>query len=287
MLLDGHIHITSLEGSLSAFRTQLTRAGMDGALLISLPPPPAGRKPDGVPADRRIAQVLEFTEGRPNMFPFLWIDPMDDEVFGQIDEAVRRGIAGFKVICHNHYPGDDRAMKVFRRVAAKGKPILFHSGILWDGQPSSRYNRPAEFEALLDVEGLRFSLAHIGWPWCDELIAVYGKFLNAYSRRPDLGVEMFVDVTPGTPEIYRHEVLTKLFGVGYDVEDNVVFGSDCSTAPYNERWTRDWIARDRAIYQEIGVPESAQEKIFCGNLLRFVGLSRKEVKRKTLTPADS
>jgi predicted TIM-barrel fold metal-dependent hydrolase len=287
MLLDGHIHITSLEGSLSAFRTQLTRAGMDGALLISLPPPPAGRKPDGVPADRRIAQVLEFTEGRPNMFPFLWIDPMDDEVFGQIDEAVRRGIAGFKVICHNHYPGDDRAMKVFRRVAAKGKPILFHSGILWDGQPSSRYNRPAEFEALLDVEELRFSLAHIGWPWCDELIAVYGKFLNAYSRRPDLGVEMFVDVTPGTPEIYRHEVLTKLFGVGYDVEDNVVFGSDCSTAPYNERWTRDWIARDRAIYQEIGVPESAQEKIFSGNLLRFVGLSRKEVKRKTLTPADS
>jgi hypothetical protein len=98
---------------------------------------------------------------------------------------------------------------------------------------------------------------------------------------------MFVDVTPGTPEIYRREVLTKLFGVGYDVEDNVVFGSDCSTAPYNERWTRDWIARDRAIYEKIGVPESAQEKIFCGNLLRFVGLSRKEVKRRVLTPADS
>ena len=287
MLLDGHVHITSDKGSPSAFGAQLTRAGMDGALLISLPPPLAGRKPDGVPADRRIAQVLEYTEGRPNMFPFLWIDPMDDEVFGQIDEAAERGIAGFKVICHGYYPGDDRAMRVFRHVAAKGKPILFHSGILWDGQPSSRYNRPAEFEALLDVPGLRFSLAHIGWPWCDELIAVYGKFLNAYSRKPDLGVEMFVDVTPGTPEIYRRQALTKLFGVGYDVEDNVVFGSDCSADPYNDRWTRDWVARDRAIYEEIGVSESAQEKIFCGNLLRFVGLSRKEVKRKILTPADS
>jgi len=287
MLLDGHIHISDPEGSPSAFRTQLTRAGMDGALLISLPPALAGLKPDGVPADRRIAQVLEYTEGRPHMFAFLWIDPMDDEVFGQIDEAVRRGIAGFKVICHDYYPGDDRAMKVFRYVAVKGKPILFHSGILWDGQPSSRYNRPAEFEALLDINGLKFSLAHIGWPWCDELIAVYGKFLNAYARRPDLGVEMFVDVTPGTPEIYRREALTKLFGVGYDVEDNVVFGSDCSAEPYNAKWTRDWIARDRAIYEEMGLSESAQENIFSGNLLRFVGLSQKEVKRKILTPADS
>jgi len=287
MLLDGHVHITSQDGSPSAFRTQLARAGMDGGLLISLPPALAGLRPVGVPADRRIAQVLEYAASGPHIFPFLWIDPMDDEVFGQIDEAAERGIAGFKVICHGYYPGDDRAMKAFRHVAAKGKPILFHSGILWDGQPSSRYNRPAEFEALLDVEGLRFSLAHIGWPWCDELIAVYGKFLNAYSRRPDLGVEMFVDVTPGTPEIYRREALTKLFGVGYDVEDNVVFGSDCSAAPYNAKWTRDWVARDKAIYEEIGVSESAQEKIFCGNLLRFVGLSQKEVKRKILTPADS
>ena len=34
--------------------------------------------------------------------------------------------------------------------------------------------KKGEESVLLDVRGLRFSLAHIGWPWCDELIAVYG-----------------------------------------------------------------------------------------------------------------
>lgn len=76
--------------------------------------------------------------------------------------------------------------------------------------PSSQYNRPSEFEPLLEINGLKFSLAHISWPWCDELIAVYGKFLNAYAGNPDHSVEMFIDITPGTPPIYRQEVLTKL-----------------------------------------------------------------------------
>lgn len=28
---------------------------------------------------------------------------------------------------------------------------------------------------------------------------------------------MFLDLTPGTPEIYRRDLLTKLFTIGYDV----------------------------------------------------------------------
>ena len=71
---------------------------------------------------------------------------------------------------------------------------------------------------------MRFSLAHISWPWCDELIAAYGKILNASASRADYRGEMFVDITPGTPTIYRREALTKLFTVGYDIQDNVIFG---------------------------------------------------------------
>ena len=63
-------------------------------------------------------------------------------------------------------------MEVFRTISQADRPILFHSGILWDGKPSGPYNHPAGFESLLEVDGLRFCLAHISWPWCDELIAV-------------------------------------------------------------------------------------------------------------------
>ena len=74
---------------------------------------------------------------------------------------------------------------------------------MWDGKPSGPYNRPVGFESLLEVQGLRFCMAHVSWPWCDELVAVYGKVLNGYTNRRDLTVEMFVDITPGTPPIYR------------------------------------------------------------------------------------
>ena len=99
-------------------------------------------------------------------------------------------------------------------------------------KPSSPFNRPAEFEALLAVKGLTFCLAHIGWPWCDEMIAVYGNSSTRTLKHADAG-EMFIDLTPGTPPIYRKEALTKLFTVGYDIEDNVIFGTDCTADDYN------------------------------------------------------
>ena len=180
------------------------------------------------------------------------------------------------MICGHHYPGDPKALEVYRVIAEMNKPILFHSGILWDGVPSSKYNRPVEFEPLLDVPGLRFALAHISWPWCDELIAVYGKFLSAHVRRPDLTVEMFIDTTPGTQPIYRRDALAKLFGVGFNVDGNVMFGSDTVLDNCSANKWREMIDSDRRIYDELGLGESVKEAIFAGNLRRFVGADNPE-----------
>jgi predicted TIM-barrel fold metal-dependent hydrolase len=281
MVLDGHIHIHAGQGGRETLVERMKAAGVDGGVLISASPRPAT-----LSNAERLADLLAWCRAGPELYPFYWIDPLQEDALDQVTAAVARGVAGFKVICSHHYPGDERAMPVYRAIAAADKPILFHSGILWDGQPSAKYNRPGEFEALLEVDGLKFCLAHISWPWCDELIAVYGKFLNAYTRRPDLSVEMYVDITPGTPPIYRREALTKLFTVGYDVAHNVLFGSDCNANHYNVSWVQEWTLRDRAIFQDLGLDQETVEGIYAGNLQRFLGLSTVQLEKRSPVPAE-
>ncbi len=286
MILDGHMHITDVCEDQGDFGPRLKAAGIDGGLVMSLPPPHWSGIPSPPSVAERLDNLFFWADSLPNLYPFFWIHPLEDSAREQVHLAAERGVAGFKVICDSFSAGEPQALEVFREIARMDRPILFHSGILWNGRPSAQYNHPEQFEVLLEVAGLKFSLAHISWPWCDELIAVYGKFLNAYTFRPDLSVEMFIDLTPGTPPIYRTEVLTKLLTAGYDVEHNVIFGTDCRITEYNVEWAQEWIKRDRDIYRSLDLSEQTVEQIFSENLRRFVSVSSDEVEQKIPRPGQ-
>lgn len=272
MILDGHIHIHKGPVQQERLLAQMREAGVDGGALLSLAPATFPFLGQPLTARERLDNVMEWVRGAETLFPVFWIDPLEPDALDQVALAHKRGVKAFKVICNRFFPGNPRALEVFSAIAQVDRPIFFHSGILWDGADSSRYNHPTEFEALLAIDGLKFSLAHVSWPWCDEHIAVFGKLRQAHKARPDLALEMFVDTTPGTPVIYRQEVLTKLFTVGYQVEDHVFFGTDNNTGDYNANWAREWIERDNGIYKQLGLRPEVVAKITSGNLARFLGL---------------
>lgn len=270
MIYDGHIHIGRGNPDRVGMKAKMKVAGVSGGVLLSLRP--ATFYQDGLAEtkEERLDNLFEWCGGDPDLFPFYWIDPLEEDAIEQVAYACERGVLGFKIICSRFFPGDVKAMEVYRFIAAYGRPILFHSGILWDGQPSSQYNRPVGFEPLEEIKGLRFALAHISWPWCDENIAVYGKVQHSLAHRSDLSAEMFIDTTPGTPPIYREEALTKLFTVGYPIADNVIFGSDSMANDYGIEWTAEWIERDRKVYEKLGLSKDVVDKIHRKNLLRFI-----------------
>lgn len=274
MIFDAHIHLGERDGDPQKAFKNLQSAGIEGGIVFSLAPNSFMLESTHTQytTAERLDSVLHWTRTASTLYPFLFIDPTEEDALQQVAMANERGIRGFKVICNNFYPGDPRAMKVYRAIAAASKPILFHSGILWDGSVSSKYNRPAEFEALLEVAGLRFALAHVSWPWHDECIALYGKFQDALSSRRELSVEMFIDICPGTPPIYREEVLTKLLTVGYDVENNILFGVDSSLDMYGVDYARSIMERDNKIYDKLGLKAALREKIYWGNAMRFLSL---------------
>lgn len=269
-MLDCHLHIMGGSPDSAGLASRLAAAGVDGALLISLAPRCFPVWAGENTTRERIENLFGWVGTHPRLFPFYWIDPTEDDALGQVELAVKRGVHGFKCICDRFYPSDGRAQAVFRAVAQAGKPLLLHSGILWDGNDSSRYNRPVEFEALLDIPRLKVALAHISWPWCDELIAVYGKFQAARKQRPDEVAELFVDTTPGTPQIYREEALRKLFTVGYDVKANVMLGSDQLANTYDSENVKDMIARDAEILRGLGLDDGVIAGVMGGNLERFL-----------------
>ena len=240
--------------------------------------------------EERLWDVLSFCEGHPNrLFPVLWIHPDEKNAKELIKKAIDNGICGFKMICNNFYVYEKKSMDLLEMIAEADKPVFFHSGILWDATNSSSYNRPLFWENLINVKNLRFSMGHCSWPWIDECIALYGKFLNGYTNTNsnEKNAEMFFDITPGTPEIYRRELLTKLYTVGYDVIDNIMFGSDASVDTYNGEWLKKWLSIDGEILDSIGSDDTLKQKLYHDNLLRFLGKKKKDFIHNSPTSDNS
>ena len=274
MIWDGHIHIDHIQTKEEPRAVKLNENGIEGGTLISLCPNSFNHMPgkNNLTTQERLDNLFKWVECNKSLYPFYWIDPTEEDSLEQVREAFDRGVAGYKIICDHFYPYDERAVQVYEAVAELGKPILFHSGILWDGSFSSIYNRPAGFEVLLGIKGLKFALAHISWPWCDECIAVYGKFQHAREGRFGVTCEMFIDITPGTPEIYRKDALTKLIRTGYKVENNIIFGTDNYIDDYNVKDVAKVVNNDNLIYNDLGVSHEIRDRFFCRNLRRFLGI---------------
>ena len=177
-----HTHANGIVVQPERLISDLNKAGIFGAAAFSVSPGCPPFKNIGTIEDRT-TDILRLCKGYPDrLYPVLFIHPDEENVIDEVKKASDRGIVAYKMICNTYYVGDQKSMDLLNVIASLDKPVIFHSGILWDGNVSSKYNKPINWEALLDIPNLRFSMGHCSWPWIDECIALYGKFLNAYSR---------------------------------------------------------------------------------------------------------
>jgi len=283
-IYDMHIHADFGVPNAKELISRMEESGVYGGAVFSRCPLESGGE-TCADYEERLQNMLGWTDGFDGrLFPVLWIHPREKDLTKRIRHAVENGITAFKMICDDYYVYDPKSMEALNLIASLGKPVFFHSGILWNGGISSTYNKPVNWEALLAVPELKFSMGHCSWPWYDECIALYGKFMNAYAENPDASCEMFFDLTPGTPEIYREDLLFKLFHVGYDVPHNIMFGTDSSAATYGGAWVKDWIAFDNKLYDKFGVTENIRQKVFGENFLRFIGVMKKDFTHRPQSP---
>ena len=186
------------------------------------------------------------------------------------------------------YP--EEILPQMKMIAATGLPVIFHSGILYSIRPAGKYNRPVNFECLINIPDLKFSLAHMSWPWTAELVSIVGEFAFFSNQQAYYNIHgaknaaMYVDLTPGTPAVFRKNALREYFLTGYpEIENRTVWGTDGNVDDYNTEYAAQILQKDRehiaGIIKEAGEYEISAaryadlfDKVMKNNFKAFFGI---------------
>lgn len=276
-VIDCHVHLHKTDDPEKTSKKLLKKMDSNDVKRVCLfapPPYPNGKLflPDSQPNSKVQKEstelVAEVASANPDrILPFAWISPLLDESIEEIERGARKyGIKGVKMDPNHWHPFDEEIFSLYEKIEELKLPIIFHSGINFGFMDASRFCRPSYFEPLIRFPDLKFALAHMSWPWVDECLATAGhfKFIQEECEREKM--QMFVDITPGTPPNYRIKALDK--AVKYLGDDFLLFGSDTSTENL-EQMSRV-IQEDKIIYEQLGWSQKRKNRILGENFQKFV-----------------
>ena len=157
------------------------------------------------------------------------------------------------------YPDDARLQPLYELCLAHNKPITFHCGFSWEPDSPSKYARPILYEDVaVRYPELRFCLAHLGWPWVDELCILLLKYPNVYTDT----ATVFMD----SPKNWFEQIFLKNMAPGWlqnNLMDKVMFGSNLP---------RFRQVRTKYGLEQLHLRPDVLEKILGGNAKVFLGM---------------
>ncbi len=191
-----------------------------------------------------------------------WLEPTISGIGELAREALTdMGFAGIKIIPDHWFAHEERLEPWWEVMNELQARILFHTGILYSHEDGSRFCRPVYLEKLLHYPKIRFAMAHISWPWCEECLAVMGRMRSAVREGLCPEWQSYVDTTPGTPRHIRKQALAS--AVDFCGPERLMFGTDC-VIPGDLAGQRARIETDSRIYDELGLSPAQKERIFSG-----------------------
>lgn len=268
MILDAHLHCSGQEQTHDLLRA-LDEAEVDVAVLLApfLNEPYQLQDPESLRAANRYLSKL-VARHTDRLVGFAVLNPLYPEAADDLEEAVTRlGLRGLKLVPSGWYPYDDCAHRVYERAALLDIPILFHSGIFIDGR-SGRFCRPSFYEAVREHPRLRVTLAHLGWPWCDEANAV--GVIDLINGIAPAESQFRFDISFGPPPVYRLEVLGKALAVLGPAL--LQFGSD-RFLPCSGAHIRSAIEDVMALCEQLQVKQEERARIMWGTAANWLGLA--------------
>lgn len=210
-------------------------------------------------SNEEIRKIMDEEPGR--FIGFASVDPRDGKAADQLKDAFgQMQLDGLKLnLSHLHmYPDDERLHPVLEVCLEYNKPVIFHAGFSWEEDSPSKYGRPILFEDVaIRYPELRFSLAHLGWPWVDETVMLLLKYPNVYTDT----ATVYMD----SPTNWFDQIFMKNMAPGWlqnNIMDKVMYGSNLP---------RFRQARTLEGLKNLPVREDVMEKILSVNAKVFLG----------------
>lgn len=268
MIIDAHLHCSGEETADNLVR-MLDEARVDVGVFLAPFLSGAYTLHDRESLRRANAHLGRVINGHADrLIGFAVVNPQLPGATEDLREAVEKhGLRGLKLVPSGWHPYDDAAHTVYAEAESLGLPILFHSGIFIDGR-SGRFCRPVFYEAVREHPHLRVTLAHLGWPWCDEANAV--GLIDLINGVPPDECQFRFDLAFGAPPVYRRAVLERALAVLTPAL--LQFGSDRFT-PCGSGRLRDAQREMHDLFDELAVPAADRARIMGGTAAAWLGLT--------------
>ena len=258
-IVDCHVHVVG-EVDPAEMIAAMDANGVDRMILLSQP----DRKSLDKTRENLLRTKATFDAAGERVSALAWVNPTIDGMADLAAEALTAmGYSGIKIIPDHWYAYEDRLQPFWARMNELAASILFHTGILYGWEDASRFCRPVYLEKLIEYPDIRFAMAHISWPWCEENLAVMGRMRAGARRAPDGSRpwQSYVDLTPGTPPHIRRQAVAN--AIDFCGPDRIMFGTDAKV-PDRMAKQKELIEEYLALLADLGLDPDAQQRIMAG-----------------------
>jgi uncharacterized protein len=285
MIVDCHTHVGNAGHYSADFRADLARswsevqmggqeledhwqamAPVDKAIVLAFDAPASGIT---VPND----YVADYVKTHPEkLIGFASVDPGRPDALDRLTDAVTvMGLRGLKVgpIYQHFDPTSPTGIALFARAESLGIPVLCHQATTFIRDAPLRWGRPILLDDVaIACPGLVMCVAHLGHPWCEELMVVIRKHPRLYADVSALH----------TRPVQLYFALAS--AVEYRVTDRLLLGSDYPFATTQQ--TIDALRRVNNVVRGTGfppIPGEVIEGIIGRDTLTLLGIDDREAAR--------
>ena len=245
---------------LETFLLQMDAAGIEKAVL--LPIDCSTTKGCRILSNEDIVKLCKENE---RFIGFASVDPHKENAPQELDYAIKElGLKGLKLDpgLQEFYPNDKKLAYPIYEVASQLKiPVIIHTGLSWESNTMIKYSMPLLVEDVAhDFPKLNIVIAHFGWPWVLDSVALTLKYPN-----------VFIDTAAhylDTPKEFLEFVLTKqipITVVERSLRTKILFGSN---------YPRIEIRKMVDAVKAIGLTEGCLNLIFKENAQRLLNIQQ-------------